>query len=322
MEMIDKPVVFINTNDNQVFGAKVAMYSMKKFSRNAEKFEVKLNRFEETPHLLKRQGQTYLRKGRPAVWHNEDLQSWSPLRRKVPQMMGFKGRALVTDPDVFAIGDVFDLLNVDMKGKAILCRNISEGYKGNGHAFYASSVMLLDCSLLTHWNWDEEIDQMFKGDLDYGPWISLKAEDPESIGEIGEEWNSFDKLTPETKLLHTTERGTQPWKTGLPIDFDLNINSIKIPKTSSARSLIGGLIRDLSNMFKMEKTVHAQIGQKYQPHPDPAQEKLFFELLRGAMEEDYIDEGFLRKHIKENNVRHDAFDVLKAMGYRAKCSSV
>jgi hypothetical protein len=40
------------------------------------------------------------------------------------------------------------------------------------------------------------------------------------------------------------------------------------------------------------------------------------------MEEDYIDEGFLRKHIKENNVRHDAFDVLKAMGYRAKCSFV
>ena len=238
------------------------------------------------------------------------------------QMLGFKGRALVTDPDVFAVGDVFDLLNTDMKGKAILCRNISEGYKGNGHAFYASSVMLLDCSLLTHWHWDEEIDQMFKGELDYGPWIGLKTEDPENIGEIGEEWNSFDTLTPETKLLHTTERGTQPWKTGLPIDFDLNIHSAKLATKPSACSPISALTRRLSQLLKREKTVHAKSEHRYLPHPDPAQEKLFFELLRGAMEEGFISEDFLQKHMKENNVRHDAFDILEAMGYRGKCSVV
>ena len=320
--MSDKPVVFINTNDNQLLGASVAMYSFKKASKNAENFEVKLNRFEETPHLLKRQGMPYLRKGRQAVWHNEDLQSWSPLRRRVPQMLGFKGRALVTDPDVFAVGDAFDLLNIDMKGKAILCRNISEGYKGNGSAFYASSVMLLDCSRLTHWRWDEEIDRMFKGELDYGPWIGLKTEDPKSIGEIGEEWNSFDRLTSETKLLHTTERGTQPWKTGLPIDFDLNLNSKELVKKSSVPSFIDNVLRRVSQLLKMEMTDHVHSGHRYLPHPDPAQERLFFELLRGAMEEGIFGEEFLQKHIQEDHVRHDAFDVLKAMGYRAKGSSL
>ena len=141
--------------------------------------------------------------------------------------MGFKGRALVTDPDVFEVGDVYDLLTMDMNGKAIMCRNINEGYKGNGHSFYASSVMLLDCSKLDHWKWDEDIDRMFAAELDYGPWIGLRDEDPDLIGEIGEEWNSFDKLTQETKLLHTTERLTQPWRTGLPIDFDQNTKPAK-----------------------------------------------------------------------------------------------
>lgn len=318
--MSDKPIVFINTNDKQIVGAIVAMYSMKKFSQNAVQFEVKLNRFEETSHLVQRQGKSYLRKGRQAIWHNEDLQSWSPLRRRVPQIMGYKGRALVTDPDVFAIGDVFDLLRRNMEGKAILCRNISEGYKGNGHSFYASSVMMLDCSRLQHWRWDEEIDQMFKGELDYGPWIGLKTENPDIIGELEEEWNSFDKLTSATKLLHMTERLTQPWKTGLPIDFDLNIQKEPLDKKLHRFSPFNVLGRWFSSPIGHRNVAQSSANEaKYQPHPDPDQEKLFFTLLSGALEDGVMEESFLKKHIALNTIRHDTFDILKSLGYKAKC---
>ena len=43
--------------------------------------------------------------------------------------MDYQGRALVIDPDVFAAGDVWDLLQRDMQGHAILCRPKS-GSKG------------------------------------------------------------------------------------------------------------------------------------------------------------------------------------------------
>src|SRR3546814_16815851 len=80
--------------------------------------------------------------------------------------------------------------------------------------------MLLDCAKLTHWRWDEEIDKMFAGELDYGPWIGLLNEKHETIGDLDETWNSFDKLTLETRLPHQTERRTQPWKTGITTAHD------------------------------------------------------------------------------------------------------
>jgi len=310
--MSAKPTIFIHTNDQQIIGAYVSMYSMKKASAHPDAFDVKLIRLEETPHLLMRQGQHYLRKGNHAVWLNEDLQSFSPLRRMVPQLMGFQGRALVTDPDVFAVGDIYELLNMDMDGKAILCRNVSEGYKDNRHKFYASSVMLLDCSKLTHWRWDADIDQIFAGKLDYGPWIGLRSEFPETIGELGEEWNSFDKLTPATRLLHTTERLTQPWKTGLPIDFDLTTKSPRKSKVEPLARRLWRMLFKISNLA--ERDQFTESPAVYQPHPDPAQEKLFFELLKGCIEEGYVDIKFLRHTIARHTVRSDALEILAAAG--------
>ena len=49
--------------------------------------------------------------------------------------------------------------------------------------------------------------------------MNLGYEEPASIGLIEAEWNDFDKLTPATKMIHNTRRKTQPWKSGLPVDF-------------------------------------------------------------------------------------------------------
>ena len=55
----------------------------------------------------------------------EDLQSFTPLRFMPPQLMGYEGRAIVVDPDVFAVGDVHELLTRDMEGKAVMGRRRS-----------------------------------------------------------------------------------------------------------------------------------------------------------------------------------------------------
>jgi hypothetical protein len=282
-----KPVVFIHTNDKQMLGARVGAYLLKARSRRPDAFDVVTLRLEETPHLLRREGQAYLRKGKIATWRNDDLQSFSPLRMMVPQVMQFRGRALVIDPDVFAVGDVYELLTRDMKDKAIVCRDVGEGYQGNGNRFYASSVMLLDCGKLAHWRWDEQIDEIFAQRLDYGPWISLMLEDPSTIGPLEEVWNQFDRLTPETKFLHNTERSTQPWKTGLPVDYDTT--------TQSAKSTSG--VRGLLESWGLVAPRHAPTA-RYLPHPDPKQEHFFFSAVRECLDRGAFAEDFLREEIE------------------------
>ena len=83
------------------------------------------------------------------AWDPDDLQSFTPLRYAVPDVVGHQGLALVTDPDVFAVGDVGELFTRDLQGKAIWCRP-RPGYDKITDPL-ATSVMLLDCSKLPHW---------------------------------------------------------------------------------------------------------------------------------------------------------------------------
>jgi hypothetical protein len=295
-----RPVVYIHTNDKQMLGARVGAYLLKARSRTPDAFDVRLLRLEETPHLNRREGQTYLRKGKIATWRNDDLQSFSPLRMMVPQLRGFRGRALVIDPDVFAIGDVCEFLMRDMERKAILCRHVQEGYRGNGSSFYASSVMLLDCAKLTHWQWDQQIDDIFAKRLDYGPWIGLLLEDPSTIGEIEEEWNHFDKLTLETKLLHNTERSTQPWKTGLPVDYDTTI--------VTPESEYGWIHRKLIRWGLVSST--QGVTSRYAPHPDPKQELFFLTALKECLSNGVFDESFLKEQMEKKYARPDLLEKL------------
>ena len=187
-----RPHIFIQTNSKQSIGAIVSAYSMKRNSAHADEFDVTIMQQEDYPFFAKREGQTYMRHGVKRTWHENDLQSFTLTRFLPPQLMGYQGRALVVDPDVFAVQDVWELLSRDMQGKAIMCR----GSKFKNGAF-ASSVMLLDCAKLTHWDVEKGFNELFEGKRDYHNWISLLMEDRNTIGTFEDEWNDFDKLTPE-----------------------------------------------------------------------------------------------------------------------------
>ena len=297
---MERPTVFIHTNEQQRLGALVAAHSFRRQSRHPQRFDVRLLRLEDTPHLYGREGQRYLRVGRMATWHNADLQSFSPLRMMVPQVMRYQGRALVTDPDVFSVGgDVLELLDSDMGGKAVICRNLP-AEKGGGAGKWATSVMLLDCAKLAAWRWDEQVDAMFAGRLDYKRWIQLADEPPQAIGELPEIWNSFDKLEADTRLLHMTEIITQPWKTGLPVDFGMNFQ---------------GPAGRLRRWLRQRGLLPAK---RYRPHPDPRQEELFFSLLQDCLDDKSVSEHDLRRSIASHDVRPDAFALLAAAAQRQR----
>lgn len=289
--------VFIHTNPKQIVGAIVAEHALRRSSKNNDKFTVRIINTIDHPFLREHEGKLYLRDGAMRVWLNDDLQSFTPLRFSPPELMGYEGRATIIDPDIFAVADIWELLSRDMLGKAIVCRPRS-GTKGIIDHCMASSVMLLDCAKLTHWRCEPQFRSMFEGSLDYHDWVCLKTENKDTIGVLENEWNDFDRLTARTRMLHTTRRRTQPWKTGLPVDWRIAERFRLFPP-------IGWLMSARRQLFGE----YAFLGN-YKRHPDRNQEILFFGLLRECLELGKVTEAMLREEMARNHVRHDALEVI------------
>lgn len=282
--------VFITTNPKQIIGAMVAEYALKRNSQHSDKFHVQIIQTTDYSFLPAREGQMYLRDGVKRPWLNNDLRSFTPLRFMPPELMNYHGRAVVIDPNVFAVTDIWDLLTRDMQGKAIMCRMQANNRKGLLNRCKASSVMLLDCTKLTHWKVEQQFDEMFDFDRDYLRWLCLRYEDSDTIGFFENEWNVFDKLT-----IHRT----QPWKVSLPIYW------------RPAKRF--RLFPPLDWLMRARRRLFGDCGLlgNYKSHPDPNQERFFFGLLRECVDKGIITEEIIRDEMEQDHVRHDALDVLR-----------
>jgi hypothetical protein len=127
-------------------------------------------------------------------------------RWAIPYLCGFKGRAIYLDVDTLLLGDIAELWKAKMApNKAII--SLIGNY----------SVMLMDCSKLTH--------QCFK-DIDA---LKKNACIPQFSGAFNNcvtvvkpltqllpnDWNCLDGegFSPDrTKLIHFTRKDTQPWQ--------------------------------------------------------------------------------------------------------------
>lgn len=115
----------------------------------------------------------------------------------------------------------------------------------------------------------------------------------EKIEEIPGYWNSLDSLE-GAKVLHTTKRLTQPWKTGLKIDFTQK----PLPK------LFGVIPRE--PLYK----VLGKYPTHYLPHPDKAIVDFFFTLAKSALKDGALSKEDIEREIEAKNVRPDMLEVL------------
>ena len=288
--------VFIHTNHRQMVGARVAEHALRRNSRHGDRFDIRVIEHKDYPFFAAREGQAYLRDGDRQVWRNDDLQSFTPLRFMPPELMGYEGRAVIMDPDIFAVGDIWELLSRDMQGKALMCR--SRPYHNGVADYLASSVMLLDCAKLTHWRAEAQFNELFDFKRDYSKWVQLKYEKRDTIGLFEAAWNDFDRLNANTRLLHNTRRRTQPWKTGLPVDYMLADKFKLFPPFA----LINRARRQMFGDYGL-------LG-RYRRHPDRNQERFFFGLLRECVDQGLVTPDMLRDEMQRNHVRHDVFEVL------------
>ena len=279
-----KRAVFIQTNKKQLLGAKISAYSYKRNSKRPDSFEVHIMHAEDYPRLMQK-GQSIRRADIVRDWDPDDLQSFTPTRFAPPKLMDYQGRAVVTDPDCFGVGDVADLLDRDMGGKAVMAVPRPGHNKRND--YIATSVMLLDCARLTHWDPDKDLDDLFEHRFDYIDWIELKRQPRETIGLLEPEWNDFDRLKADTKILHTTKRRTQPWKTGLPIDYTL--------RERGPLDFIRRLTR-----------------RRYDQHPDPNQEAFVYSLLAEMLDLDIVTRSEIEDEMRASHVRGDSLELIES----------
>lgn len=274
--------IFIHTNNKQKLGAVLAKYAIEKYLPLTSGIAVEYINVDELEVFKNFAGKEYLFGGKLKAYNPKDLQSFTLSRFMAPQLAGYSGKAVVMDPDIFAVKDLSGIFEIDIAGKAIAaCRKKDH---------WDTSFMLMDCGKLTHWKIDDLLQKLASREIDYVfDVMSLKHEPSGSILELPRLWNNLDILTPETKAIHMTNRLTQPWKTGLPIDFHRN----PMPK-------ILGLIP--------REPIHKLLGRRpghYQKHPDQKVEDFFFSLVNEALKSGIVSKEFVEKEIKEAHVRRD-----------------
>lgn len=268
---------FVQSNNKQLIGAKVAKYCLEK----ELKIETEILNVDELPNL-NLEYLRYKRGGKWIVYDPKDLQSFTLVRFLPPTLMNFKGFALVIDPDIFALKDLSEVLEICHSGKfSIAARRKNQSYD--------SSVMIMNCqSLQGKYSWNLILENLRNGTLDYVDLMSLNLPDID-IQELDSRFNSWDFFDSTTLFLHTTNRITQPWKTGLKIDF----------VRKDPGKYLGVVPKKIMLKFL------GKWPARYQEHPDGQIIEKFFELSRQAILGDYLALGDLDDAIRSKSIRSD-----------------
>jgi hypothetical protein len=125
---------------------------------------------------------------------------FSCFRYAIPEVAGFRGRALYLDSDMLVLGDLRELAEVDMSHPWM----ITPG---------SSSVALIDCAWFADKDWWPRLTEMKQSGWNKSHYLGL-LERHGAFGALSRHWNCLDGegFHPErTKLVHFTALETQPW---------------------------------------------------------------------------------------------------------------
>jgi len=276
--------IFITSNDNQLIGAKVAKNCIVRRSKYSEE-DVHIILESSVPQLSHFFSKPYLRQGRMMRFDKNDMQSFTLLRFYIPELMGYQGRALVIDPDIFLIRSGLEQLEkFNFDSSPIYAR------KGLQKNSWGSSVLLLSCNSLKHWSLQSFIEGLHQGHIDYNDLINLRLE--KSVAPLETKWNEFDDIKQDTLLLHTTEKLTQPWRAGLKLNSSIPPLLKFIPRAP------------IYKIFGKDLT----IGRE---HPNPEISKFFFNELSNCIKENIISINEIDSAIEKKFLREDLKDKLK-----------
>ena len=195
--------VFVGADESQLVATRVLEHSIRK----------------HTDALVRVSPMLDLQPPMPKKRENRPRTAFSFSRFMIPQLAGYRGRAIYLDADMQVFGDIRELWEAPFNGHHVLCTTQSEPperWKGSTwfHPGPQMSVMVLDCGAL---DWDIE---RIVADLDAGRYsyadllFRLCIVPPERLDPtLPVTWNHLETYEPgQTRLTHYTVVPTQPWK--------------------------------------------------------------------------------------------------------------
>jgi hypothetical protein len=191
---IPAPVrVFVGSDAAQIAGVKVLEYSIKKFASMSVEIVVIDDRDIPVPKEPSNRSRT----------------GFSFSRFGIPELCGYRGRAIYVDADMQVFTDIAKLWNQDMGDAWVL---YAESVKGSARV-PQFSVMLMDCGSLD-WNVRRIVEGLDNRDFDYRQLMQQLCIMPVERREprLPFEWNSLEHYEAgRTNLIHYTDMPTQPW---------------------------------------------------------------------------------------------------------------
>lgn len=192
----ESPVrVYVGSQDAQMLAVKVLEYSIRKHASMS--VEV---------HPLHEAGAD-ITVPMPRAVENRPRTPFSFQRFFIPQLAGYRGRAIYVDSDMQVFKDIRALWTIPFDGADLLAAR-EAGEHGRRPQF---SVMLLDCAAL-RWNIEEIVAKLDRGELNYQTLMYEMRVASRVEAAIDPRWNSLERYEEgETALLHYTDMDTQPW---------------------------------------------------------------------------------------------------------------
>ena len=218
-----------------------------------------------------------------------DLQSFTLLRFIPPKI--HNDFCLVIDPDVFLVKDpTYEL-------SKYIANNNFKMFCTNKEGKIKSEVCLINCKEFNLWDFDELIEEMFLGKVDYQDIINFNFLSIDKIGNLNENFNVWDNLNDSTIFLHTTNRLTQPWKQGLKVDFKMYISKYNYLK-NFLRKVLG---------LKHNKKI---FERKYIKHPNLKVNNFVKKIFKEAIDSNYLNNNEIEHSIKNNYISKKFIDDL------------
>lgn len=194
--------VYVATTEAQMLAVKVLEYSIRKHaSMTVEVFPMHMGGVE--------------------IPQPKDRKNWprtpfSFQRFIIPELAGYKGRAIYLDSDMQVFKDIKELWALPFSNAQVL--TVREPVESGRRPQF--SVMLLDCDRLD-WRIQGIVSQLDAGELTYERLVYDMAVAETVRADVDSAWNCLERYKEgETALLHYTDMSTQPWvSTNNPLGY-------------------------------------------------------------------------------------------------------
>lgn len=190
---IESPIrVFVGSQEEQMLAVKVLEYSIRRHASMT---------VQVTP--LHRNGITFKT---PQEVRNRPRTPFSFQRFTIPQLAGYRGRAIYVDSDMMVFRDIREVWTLPFDGADVLAVGSTESDRRPQF-----SVMMLDCDSL-RWTPDSIVELLDSGQFTYEQLMYEMKLARQVKASIPAEWNSLEHYEAgRTGLLHYTDMHSQPW---------------------------------------------------------------------------------------------------------------